>query len=230
MAVQLLFCEVLPPGLVQYCSRHSCVVDITLFLWQYTPRGPRTYQFLWNNSVLAGDSSSGPQGNFTFLYGLKKYNRGNGRKRTKNKRTIWAWVNSKCKKGKFVTLHSLCICRLSLTCSFREISTRVLGMPTHLDWLPHCWPLSTQDCELILSVFLTSPGLYLTRLVSSAVRCQLPLSITLRQLPSLGSFFQLPSLAFLCQLPVSSKISSSGLCLVSRQNRQRDRLLGGPPT
>ena len=55
----------------------------------------------------------------------------------KNKRTIWAWVNSKCKKGGSVTLHSLCICRLSLTCSFREISTRLIGMPTHL------WPSSS---------------------------------------------------------------------------------------
>ena len=36
--------------------------------------------------------------------------------------------------------------------------------------------------------------------------------------------------AFHCPLPVSSKISSSGLCSVSRQNRQRDRLLSGPPT
>ena len=57
--------------------------------------------------------------------------------------------------------------------------------------LPHCWPLSTQDCELMLSVFPTTPGLYLNRLVFSVVRCRLPVCVTLHQLPSLGSFFQL---------------------------------------
>ena len=46
-------------------------------------RPPRIQQLLWNNSVLAGDSSSGPLGYLTFLYGHKKYNRGSGRKRTK---------------------------------------------------------------------------------------------------------------------------------------------------
>ena len=39
------------------------------------------------------------------------------------------------------------------------------------------------------------------QLESSAVCCWLPLWVTLRQLPSLGSFFQLASLAFLCPLP-----------------------------
>ena len=52
----------------------------------------------------------------------QEYNRGCGRKRTNDKRTIWAWVKSKCKKGKFVTLHSLCICRLTLACILRETS------------------------------------------------------------------------------------------------------------
>ena len=32
MAVQLLFFRVLPPGLVPYCSQHSCVIAIKLFL------------------------------------------------------------------------------------------------------------------------------------------------------------------------------------------------------
>ena len=62
----------------------------------------------------------------------------------KNKRTIWAWVNSKSKKGGSVTLHSLCIYRLTLACIFCEISTKQKGMLTHLDWSS-----------------LTAPGLYL---------------------------------------------------------------------
>ena len=35
-------------------------------------------------------------------------------------------------------------------CIFREISTKLPGMPTHIDWssltASFCWPLSTQDC------------------------------------------------------------------------------------
>ena len=80
-------------------------------------------------------------------------------------------VSSKCKKGSFVTLHSLCICRLTLACILRKISTKLLGMPTHL-WL---------SSSLLLN---SSPH----RLLSSAVRCQLPLCVSLRQLTSLGSF------------------------------------------
>ena len=148
---------------------------------------PRTYQFLWDNSVLAGDSSSGPLGYLTFLYGHNKYNRGSGRKRTKNKRTIWAWVNSKSKKGSFVTLHSLCICILTLAC----ICAKLLQ--------------ATRNANSSLTVFLTAPGLYLT---PTALFCY-PLSTAPLRLPSptplsLGSF----SIYFPPPLPVSSEISN----------------------
>ena len=36
VAVQLLLCGVLPPGLVQYCSQHSCVVAVKLFLHMFS--------------------------------------------------------------------------------------------------------------------------------------------------------------------------------------------------
>ena len=36
MAVQLLLCRVLPPGLVQYCSQHSCVIAVKLFLHTFS--------------------------------------------------------------------------------------------------------------------------------------------------------------------------------------------------
>ena len=52
----------------------------------------------------------------------------------KNKRTIWAWVSSKSKKGSSVKLHSLCIGRRTLVCISSEISTKLLGTPTHHDW------------------------------------------------------------------------------------------------
>ena len=36
VVVQLLFCRVLPPGLVQYNSQHSCVIAIKLFLHAFS--------------------------------------------------------------------------------------------------------------------------------------------------------------------------------------------------
>ena len=140
----------------------------------------------------------------------------------------------------------MCICRLTLACISSEISKKASsnansswlafhdcfflltvvdsGQLTHLVCLPHCpWTISR-------------------RLVSSAVRCRLSLSVTLPQLPSQGSFVStafsgvplpaaLASLrpAFPTPLPVALKISSSGLCLVSRQNKQKGRLLVAPP-
>ena len=148
---------------------------------------PRTYQLLWNNSILASESSCGPLGYLTFLYGHKKYNQGSGRKRTKNKWTIWAWVNSKCKKGSFVTLHSLCICRLTLAY--------------------HCAKLlqATRNANSSLTVFLTAPGLYL---ILTVLLCCPLLTAPLR-LPSpnhlSGFLFQL---LFLHHFQVSSEISS----------------------
>ena len=38
VAVQLLLCEVLAPGLIQYCSQHSCVVAVKLFLHLFSQR------------------------------------------------------------------------------------------------------------------------------------------------------------------------------------------------
>ena len=36
VAVQLLLCGVLPPGLVQYCSQHSGVIAVKLFLYPFS--------------------------------------------------------------------------------------------------------------------------------------------------------------------------------------------------
>ena len=223
--------EIWLPAVVEIEGNYTFEDNIQLmcfiFSCDYTPSATLNTSTSLNNSVLAGDSSSGLPGYLTFLYGHKKYNRGSGRKRTNNKWTMWSWVNSECKKGGSVTLHSLCICRLTLACISSEISTKLLGMPTHPDWpsltASFCWPLLTLDCKLILSVFLTA-------LVSSTVHCRLPLCVTLCQLPSLSSFFQL-SLSGV-PLPTSGhiEISSSGLCLGSHQNKQKDCLLGAPPS
>ena len=195
---------------------------------------PRTYQLLRNNSVLAGDSSSGPHGYLTFLYGQKKYNRGSGRKGTNDKRTIWAWVNSKCKKGSFVTLYFQCICRLTLACICAKLQQATRNANSSFDVF-----LTADRCRLwTANSFCLSSSLPLDsiscRLVSSAVRGRQPLCVSLRQLPSLGSFFQLVwlllDLPFLPHFRSRRRSRFQAICLVSRQNRQRDRLLSGPPT
>ena len=166
-----------------------------------TPSVPVT-QLLRNNSVLAGDLSSGSDRDITHFLRHKKYNRGSGRKRTKNKRTIWALGQLEYKKVGSVTLYFLCICRLTLTCILREISTKPRGMLTHLDWSS-----------------LIAPGPYL--MPTGLFRCPLSTAFSAFLFPTLW-------LAFLCPLPV--EISSSSLCFASRQNKQKDRLLGAPPS
>ena len=176
-------------------------------LWQYPSRSP-IHQLLWNHSSCGSD-----RGITHFFMATRNTTERAGEKENKNKRTILAWVNSRCKKGSSVTLHSRCICRLTLTCIFREISTKIRGMQTHLDWFP----------SLLLDPFSC-------RLVSSAVRCQLPFCVTLRQL-LLWIPFANHSLTGV-PLPTSGcvEISSSGLCLASRQNKQKDCLLAAPPS
>ena len=111
-------------------------------------------------------------------------------KRTKNKRTIWAWVNSSARRLSCDTVHTLCICRLTLAWISSEISTKLQGMPTHLDWssltaaglylMPtdlFCCPVSTPNCP--------SPS---------------PVAICLLWVPSSNC-----SLAFPCLLPVASR-------------------------
>ena len=76
---------------------------------------------------------------------------------------------------------------------------------------------------------LTVAGPYLMPTRLSAVRCRLVTLVTLRQLQLRAPFFQLSSRVPF-PLPVTRDLQSKTLCLVSRQNRQRNRLLGGPPT
>ena len=199
-------------------------------MWYYPFAVPHTYQLLWNNSVLAGDSSSGLLGYLTFLYGHKKYNGESGRKRTNDKWTIWAWVNSKCKKANFMILHSLCICRLTLACICLKLLQATRNANSSLTVFftaDHCRLRTANSSCLSSSLPLESIS---RRLVSSAVHCWLPLCISLRQPPS-GFLYQL-TLWLLSDLPFLSHFWSHqrSLCLVSCQNRQRDRLLSRPPT
>ena len=108
-------------------------------------------------------------------------------------------------KGCYVTL---CMSRLTQAWITSENSTTLLECRLIF---PHCgWTLSHSDWSLCCPV---STGL-------SVVRRQLipraPLSNSLSGVPFLP--------------PVTRYLESRTLCLVLHQNRQRDRLLGGPPT
>ena len=110
--------------------------------------------------------------------------------RTKNKRTIWAWVNSKCKKRSYVTLHSLCICRLTLARISSENSI------TH------------EECWLILTGL---PSLRLDPLSCDwSLRC--PVSTGHSRHPSPTAFcgFLLPT-PYARSLPTSGRVEISSL-------------------
>ena len=175
----------------------------------------------------------GPPGYFTFLYGHKR-NTTETMGEKKNKRTIWAYISSKRKKGSFVTLHSSWTCRLTLACILRETSTKCSNNADIFSrWLarPLCSSsgfssrLSDFCCSDILWAVHSKPTALLSRPLSTAsLRFPSPTALLWVPFPaaplaSLGPAFPPP-------LTVSSEISSSGLCLVSQQNRQRDRLLG----
>ena len=117
-------------------------------------RSLRTYQFLWNNSVLAGDSSSDPLGHFTFLYGFKKYNRGSGRKRTNKQYGLGSIQNAR----RASLWH--CIPCASVDYRWRVVSRnfyKLLGMPIHL------------------TIFLTADHCRLRTAKSSCLSSSLPL-------------------------------------------------------
>ena len=171
---------------------------------------PEYISFLKPILFMARDSSSGfRHGYHTFLYGHKKYNWGSGRKRTNEQYGLKSAPSAR----RVVLWHFF----VQLFMHFVDYCGRIFfakhlqkprGMPTHL------WPFSS--------------------LLPSADRCRLPLCVSLYQLTLSG---------FLCHLPLwlLSDLASSNfqshwrsrvqaLCLVSHQNRQRDRLIGGPPT
>ena len=139
-----------------------------------TPSPPRYINFFKPFKILAGKSSTGSDRGIThFFMTTRNTIKGVGEK-NKEQMNNMAWVNSSARRLSCDTLHSLCICRLTLAWISSEISTKLLGMPTHLDSLL----LDSISC----------------RLVSSAVRCRLPTAPLRRPspTPSLSSFFQLP--------------------------------------
>ena len=128
----------------------------TIRLWPYPLTHPVTSTSL-NHFNLGRWSSSGSDKGITHFFMATEIQSREWEK--KNKRTIWAWVNSSARRLSCDTLHSWCICRLTLACISSEISTKLPGMPTHPDWPsltasrpylmptgPFCCPASTAHC------------------------------------------------------------------------------------
>ena len=82
------------------------------FSWGYkcddTHSAPEYVNFFKPFHFLAGDQLVVPIGATHISSWLQETQSREWEERTKNKRTIWAWVNSKCKKRSYVTLQSLC--------------------------------------------------------------------------------------------------------------------------
>ena len=186
------------------------------FLWHLkycdvAPSAPPRYiNFFEPFHFLAGDQLVVPIGVSHIFHIDKKYNQGSWRET--NKRTICLGLTQSARQG--VMQHSafpVCIFRLTLAWISSETSTKLLGMPTYPDRSS--------------SLLWTS----LIRMVSllSGVDCPLasPFANCLPRVP-----FPTPFSRSLTHFRPRRDLESKTLCLGSRQNRQRNRLLGGPPT
>ena len=189
------------------------VIFLCLFMWDVTPSAPPTSIILLTIPLLGRWSTSGSvRGNAHFLP-LQEYNRGNRRKKKKRTNTNNLLGVTQVQKGSSITP---CACAdsiygLTLAWVTSENSTKLLECRLifpHCGWtLMSCWLASLLRCpESTALVRVPSPTL-----------CQL-LCLTNSLLASRYHFRPHPD------------FNSKTLCLVSRQNRQKNRLLGGPPT
>ena len=175
----------------RYLNYKSETITSLLLLRQYTSPPPDTstsspFHFL------VGDHLVVPIGVSHISLRHKKYNQGSERKEQTNDMLRLTQVQ----EVKLWHSAFLCICRLTLTCILREISTK----------LEECWLILTGLPSLLLDSLSC-------RLVTSAVRCRQDTHVTLRQLPSLSSFVQLPqwrSLPTSGRVEISSPNPSSG--------------------
>ena len=189
--------------------RRRYLLTLKIYCCDDTPSAPRHINFFETISLLGRWSTSGSdRGIAHFFIATRNTTKGEVRKRTNEQNT---WVNSRCKRGVMLHCIPLCICRLTQAWISSEISTKLLGMPTYLDRssLTALDPLSCQLVSLLSGVDwpLASPFANCILWVSLSNSCRVPL-------PTSGYV----------------EIAGSGLCLVSRQNRQKDHLLGGSPT
>ena len=180
-------------------------------MWRYPPRPHIRYILLEPFHFLAGDQLVVPRWVTHISYHYKNTIEGTGENKTNEQtRTICLGLTQE-QKGSMQHYISDSIYGLMLAWITSENSTKQL------------------ECRHLYSISFTvlDP---ISCCLASLLGC--PLSTASVRVPSptaLSSFSQ-PTL-FFRPLPGRGEISSpKTLCLVSRQNRQRNRLLGGPPT
>ena len=157
----------------------GCV--ISPLLCDDTPSASRHINFFEPFHFLAGDQRVVPIGVSHISLWLQEIQSREWEEREQTNKM--PGVNSSARRELCNTAFPVCICRRTLAWISSETSTKLLGMLTHLEQSSSLlWTSSHQT------------GL-------SAVRCQLPTRVTLRQLPSSSSFVQLPSRV---PLPTSS--------------------------
>ena len=178
-----------------------------------TPSAPRIRQLLQDISLLGRWSTSGSdRGIAHFFIATRNTIKGMGGKRT-NKQTnnmSSGWL--KVQEEELCNIaFPMCICRLTLAVISTENSTTHKECWLILTGLPHCyWTISHADWSLLLS------------------GVDWPLAS-----PFSNSFSEFPCptpLALTYPLLVASRSRVQTLCLFWCETRQRDRLLGGPPT
>ena len=156
---------------------------------------------------MAGDQLVAPSGVTHISLPLQEYDRGSGRKREQTNKHEQCLGLTQSRRR---VCNTTFMCRLTLAWVTSENSTKQL----------ECRHLLTRSSSLdpIFSAGLTAPV--------SGVDCPCPwFHANSSQLLS-------PTNSCSCPLTTSEYGEISGpktLCLVSRQNRQRNRLLGGPP-
>ena len=169
------------------------------------PRPPRYINFFEPFHFLAGDQLVVPIGVSHISLRLQKIQSREWEEREQTNNMLGL---TQVQKGSYVTF---CICRPTLARISSENSTTLLECRLILTRLPSLLWTSSHPTGLSAPA---STGLFVVR----------------RQLPSSQSLCLTLWLTFPYPLPVTRDLESKTLCLVSRQNRQRNRLFGGPPT
>ena len=176
------------------------------------PFRPQRYiNILLTISLLYGrwSTSGSDRGNAHFFTATPNTIEGTGEKKRTNEQTLG--VNSKFKTRSYVTLCiPVSIHRLTLAWISSETSTKQL------------------ECRLILTRSSFTGLDPLSCRLASLLRC--PVSTASVRRPSPTANFSVPLSHSLTGVPLPRDRRFKTLCLVSRQNRQRNRLLGGPPT
>ena len=173
--------------------------------WNVTASRPQLHQPLLTIPLLYGRWSTcgSDKGNAHFFTATSNTIEGTGEKKEQTNKHLGL-------KESYVTL---CMCRLTLWTLAKLPQSYWNADSSWLDLLSLVWTLSHADSSLC-----------------SGVQCRLLLSVVPRQLPTSQSLCLTLWLAFPPHFRSRRDRGSKTLCLVSRQNRQRNRLLGRPHT